>query len=109
GAGRLVGYSWERIFSDFNLARGGLLGIGLLSMAFSPRISASLRRVNASRNERMRALAGDEWIPRPIGSLTNAITIKCSRQDLWPWLVQMGAGRAGWYSYDFIDNGSRQS
>src|SRR5689334_6245362 len=36
GIGRLIGYSWDRIVSDFNLGRGGLLGIGLLIMAFSP-------------------------------------------------------------------------
>jgi hypothetical protein len=24
---------------------------------------------------------------------------------VWPWLAQMGSGRAGWYAYDFIDNG----
>lgn len=28
---------------------------------------------------------------------------------MWPWLLQMGAGRAGWYSYDFLDNGGRAS
>src|SRR6188474_1385773 len=43
GVGRLVGYSWQRIFSDFNLARGGLLAIGLLVMGVAPRIAASLR------------------------------------------------------------------
>jgi hypothetical protein len=49
-------------------------------------------------------------IPTPIGSLTHAITIYRSARDVWPWLVQMGAGsRAGWYSYDFIDNGRRRS
>jgi hypothetical protein len=47
GVGRLLGASWERILSDFNLLRGGLLGIGLLIMAFSPRITASLRRMKA--------------------------------------------------------------
>jgi hypothetical protein len=32
------------------------------------------------------------------------------RHEVWPWLVQMGAGsRAGWYSYDFLDNGRHPS
>jgi hypothetical protein len=49
-------------------------------------------------------------IATPIGSLTHAITIGRPAREVWPWLVQMGAGsRAGWYSYDFIDNGRRPS
>jgi hypothetical protein len=36
--------------------------------------------------------------------------IKRPRHDVWPWLAQMGAGsRAGWYSYDFLDNGRQPS
>jgi hypothetical protein len=66
--------------------------------------------VRASRLERTRALLGDELIRDPIASLTHAITIQRPPRDVWPWLVQMGAGnRAGWYSYDFIDNGRRPS
>ncbi len=63
------------------------------------------RSVRASRPERTRALPGDDLISEPIGSLTHATTIRRPRQDVWPWIAQMGAGsRAGWYSYDFIDN-----
>jgi len=66
--------------------------------------------VQASRLEQTRALPGDELIRDPIASLTHAITIQRPPRDVWPWLVQMGAGnRAGWYSYDFIDNGRRPS
>lgn len=68
------------------------------------------KSVRASRLERTRAMPGDDLIPEPIGSLTNATTIGRPRQDVWPWIVQMGAGRrAGWYSYDFIDNGHQRS
>jgi hypothetical protein len=69
-----------------------------------------LRSVRASRLERTKPLPGDEVIPQRIGSLTQAITIRRSRRDVWPWLAQMGAGsRAGWYSYDVLDNGRRRS
>jgi hypothetical protein len=54
-------------------------------------------------------LPGDELIPSPVDTLTHAITVHCSRIELWPWLAQMGADRAGWYSYDWIDNGGRRS
>lgn len=68
------------------------------------------RSVRASRPERTRPLPGDDLIPEPIASLTHAVTLRRPPRDVWPWLVQMGAGnRAGWYSYDFIDNGRHPS
>jgi hypothetical protein len=110
GVGRFVlDYSWGRVLSDFNIAEGGLLGAGLLIMGLAPRITASLRRVRASKAERLCPLPGDDRIPQPAGSQTHAITVRCSPSGVWPWLAQMGAGRAGWYSYDFLDNGGRKS
>jgi hypothetical protein len=55
-------------------------------------------------------MAGDDLIPNAIATLTHAITIHGPRGDVWPWIAQMGAGsRAGWYSYDALDNGGRHS
>ena len=69
-----------------------------------------LRSVAASDDEQTRQLPGDDLIPDAIGQLTHAITINRPRQDVWPWLVQMGAGaRGGWYSYDRFDNGGHPS
>ena len=39
----------------------------------------------------------------------HAITINATPESVWPWLVQMGSGRAGWYSYDWVDNDGRPS
>ena len=63
----------------------------------------------ATPEEAHRPLPGDEVIPHPIGSQTHAITIDMPPDQVWPWLVQMGCGRAGWYSYDLLDNGGRPS
>lgn len=54
-------------------------------------------------------MPGDDLVPEPLLSLTHAIDIGAPPERVWPWLVQMGAGRAGWYSYDRIDNGGHQS
>jgi hypothetical protein len=74
---------------------------------------ASRRRwlsVHATTDERKRALPGDERISQAIDTLTHAITIRRPPHDVWPWLVQMGAGsRGGWYSYDWLDNGRQPS
>jgi hypothetical protein len=50
-----------------------------------------------------RVLPGDDLVPDPTLVETRGITIDAPPEAVWPWLVQMGFGRAGWYSYDAID------
>lgn len=69
----------------------------------------SSRQVRATPAEQVRTLPGDDLIPAPVGSVNHAITIRRPPHDVWPWLAQMGSGRAGWYAYDFIDNGGQRS
>jgi len=74
------------------------------------KLHAAIRSVRATRRERVCTLAGDSIVAHPRQSLTYAITIACPPQEVWPWLAQMGSGgRAGWYSYDSIDNGGSHS
>jgi hypothetical protein len=54
--------------------------------------------------ETTRALPGDELLPNPQYGATHAITIFAPVEQVWPWIVQMGTGRAGFYSYDNIEN-----
>ena len=49
-------------------------------------------------------LPGDDLIADPSHVETRGITIHAPVTKVWPWLVQMGVGRAGWYSYDLLDN-----
>jgi hypothetical protein len=44
-----------------------------------------------------------------VGVVNHAITIHRSPREVWPCLAQMGAGRGGWYAYDWIDNGKHPS
>jgi hypothetical protein len=48
-------------------------------------------------------LPGDDLIADPSHVETRGITIHAPVSKVWPWLVQMGFGRAGWYSYDQMD------
>ena len=66
-------------------------------------------RWGATDEEVAAALPGDEIIPDAAGSTTRAISIAAAPEDVWPWLVQLGYGRGGWYSYDWIDNDGRPS
>jgi hypothetical protein len=63
----------------------------------------------AARQEVGRSMPGDEIVPRPIFNATRAVTIDARPEDIWPWIVQIGFGRAGWYSYDLLDNLGRHS
>jgi hypothetical protein len=55
------------------------------------------------------ALPGDEIVQQPQFRCTRAITINAPPQAVWPWLVQDGCHRAGWYSNDLLDNLGRPS
>jgi hypothetical protein len=57
----------------------------------------------ATDQEQRKALAGDELLPAATALTTHAITIAAPPVAVWPWLVQMGWGRAGWYTYRWVD------
>jgi len=54
-------------------------------------------------------VVGDELCDGARLVATRSITIAATPAEVYPWLRQMGFGRAGWYSYDFIDNLGRRS
>ena len=66
-------------------------------------------RWGATSNEISRILPGDELVPEPTFNATRAITIAARPDHIWPWLQQVGVTRAGWYSYDLLDNLGRPS
>jgi hypothetical protein len=57
----------------------------------------------ATNQERQQALVGDELLPNARAWTTHAITIEAPAPNVWPWLAQMGWGRAGWYTYRWVD------
>ena len=52
-------------------------------------------RWGATDQEVAAAMPGDQLVRQPIVQSTRAVTIHAPAADLWPWLVQLGAGRAG--------------
>jgi hypothetical protein len=63
----------------------------------------------ATDAEKRRPLPADRMVLDPLFTSTHAITIDASPEQVWPWIAQMGADRAGWYSWDVIDNGGTPS
>jgi hypothetical protein len=59
--------------------------------------------------EKERPLPGDELLPDAQAQFTHGITIAASPEAIWPWLVQMGCHRAGFYSVDVLDNAGVRS
>ncbi len=66
-------------------------------------------RWGATDDEVKRSLPGDDIVREPSFNATRAVTIHASAENIYPWIVQMGVTRAGWYSYDLLDNLGRPS
>ena len=58
----------------------------------------------ATDEEQKMSLPGDELVEHPKLNATHAITIHAPVQDVWPWLVQIGQRRGGFYSYTWLEN-----
>jgi hypothetical protein len=87
---------------------GRKLGIGLAAAAA---VYANRKRLQdwhlhwgATPDEVERALPGDELLADPDVVSTRVIEIDAPASAVWPWLVQMGPGRGGAYTYDWIEN-----
>jgi hypothetical protein len=58
----------------------------------------------ATDEERGCVLPGDDLIGNPDLTATRAITVRASADQVWPWIAQLGQGRGGLYTYDFLEN-----
>lgn len=72
-------------------------------------VRPSLLRRSVTPAEARAALPGDHLVPVPQWVATRGVTIAAPPHAVWPWLVQMGFGRAGWYSWYRFDNDGEPS
>jgi hypothetical protein len=86
----------------------GVLGAAVVLVGYRLLLQPWQHRWGATNQEVHRAMPGDNLIP-DAASTTRAITIAAPPEQVWPWLVQLGYGRGGWYSYDWIDNDGQPS
>lgn len=96
--GRLPADDWRDVLD-------GIAGVGVMLAAF---FTPFLRdaRSHWGIDEKTAALPypGDHLVPEPRWSWTHAIEIEASAADVWPWIVQLGADRGGFYSYQWLEN-----
>lgn len=91
-----------RTAAPSQLLAGGALIAGTLAGA--PVLRRRYNRWGATDEELARPMPGDELVVDPKLTYTRAITIDAPPEDVWPWLVQYGQGRGGFYSYDAVEN-----
>ena len=87
--------------------RGRLLGItaiGGVTAAYLLVARPAHLSWGATHKESAEPLPGDHLIENADMSATRAITIRASADQVWPWIAQLGQGRGGFYSYDFLEN-----
>jgi Polyketide cyclase / dehydrase and lipid transport len=96
--------SWRKFRQYFRF-------IGPASRFIRRALLASLAREHGTLESNIedRALPGDELLPDAGTQVTHSATIRTRPEQLWPWLVQMGCRRAGFYSIDILDNAGRRS
>jgi hypothetical protein len=66
-------------------------------------------RWGATDIEITRSMSGDDIVSKPTFNATRTVTINAPAENIFPWIVQIGVNRAGWYSYDLLDNLGRHS
>lgn len=77
----------------------GVGAVGGLSLA-----RLRWRNWGATPAEMASKLAGDDLIPDPAAMVTRGVTVQAPAGEVWKWLVQIGQGRGGMYSYDWLEN-----
>ena len=90
--------------------RGKIVGVaGVVAAVYAVWVRPRLMRWGASDEEVAEPYPGADLVPEGKRAATMAITIEAPPDDVWPWLVQLGGDRGGWYSWDRLDNGGRPS
>ena len=70
----------------------------------APLLRRRHRTWGARPDEVAARMPGDDVLPRAQYRATRAITIAAPPEEVWPWLVQVGYRRGGWYANDLLDN-----
>jgi hypothetical protein len=61
-------------------------------------------RWGTTNEELRRHWPGDEFVSSAVQTVTHSITINAPGSSIWPWILQVGQDRAGFYSYSWLEN-----
>ena len=76
----------------------------MLFCLLTPFLNGRRARWGATAREVERELPGDELVLHPRWGYTHAVTIQAEPAGVWPWIVQIGQGRGGFYTYELLEN-----
>jgi hypothetical protein len=93
--------------NKFTILLEGIAGAVTIAatVILSPLLRSWYSRWGTTDAEAQRSYPGDDAVPHPKSELTCAITVHAPASCVWPWFVQLGCQRGGWYAYDLLDNG----
>jgi hypothetical protein len=74
------------------------------ALVSAPFLRSRYNRWGAQDDEIAAPMPGDSLVPVPRLGYTRAITVEAPVDAVWPWLVQLGQGRGGLYSFDGLEN-----
>lgn len=86
------------------VAVGGLTALTTAATVYTFIVRPRILRWGATEDEVRASLPGDWLVPHPKLDATLAVMVNATPAQIWPWIVQIGCNRAGWYSYDKLDN-----
>ena len=81
-----------------------VLGVVALGVVYGLAIRPWHLRRGSTKEEVQRSWQGDDLVPNSAEGYTHAITIHAPAAEVWPWLVQIGQDRGGFYSYELLEN-----
>jgi hypothetical protein len=81
-----------------------LIAVGTSAYCYGALLRPWCARWGATDAELQAALPGDELVAAPQAVTTRAITVNAPAEAIWPWLAQLGQGRGGFYSYEWLEN-----
>ena len=82
---------------------GVLAGLGVLAVLVMIALMPWMDRWGATADEVTAAYLGDELVPSPRIFYTRAVSINAAPEEIYPWIVQLGALRGGMYSYEWFE------
>lgn len=82
---------------------GALAGLGILAGLVIVALMPWMDRWGATGNEIGASFPGDEFVPAPRYVYNRVVTVQAAPEEIYPWLVQMGAEKGGMYSYQWFE------